>query len=151
MGSVSSAGEFYTPKQVGMVMAHPRPRAGLDRLRPLLRLGRPAHQVPVGSRREDDSPLAQELRAAPSSTAQEYTPETWAMTNMNMIIHDMQGQSDSFKNPKFRKGNHLQTFDRGSPTRCGIRTGKETDYDNDELDRFPKGAGFPGRKASSSS
>jgi type I restriction enzyme M protein len=24
---------------------------------------------------------------------------------------------------------------------------KETDYDNDELDRFPKGAGFPGRKA----
>ena len=31
---------------------------------------------------------------------QEYTPETWAMANMNMIIHDMQGQieiGDSFK------------------------------------------------------
>ena len=23
---------------------------------------------------------------------QEYIPETWAMANMNMIIHDMQGQ-----------------------------------------------------------
>jgi len=37
------------------------------------------------------------------------------MANMNMIIHDMQGQieiGDSCKNPKFRKGNRLQTFDR---------------------------------------
>jgi len=37
------------------------------------------------------------------------------MANMNMIIHDMEGQielGDTFKNPKFRKGNRLQTFDR---------------------------------------
>ena len=82
---------------------------------------------------------------------QEYTPETWAMANMNMIIHDMQGQieiGDSFKNPKFRKGNRLQTFDRiiANPM-WNQDWWKETDYDNDELDRFPKGAGYPGRKA----
>jgi type I restriction enzyme M protein len=46
---------------------------------------------------------------------QEYIAETWAMANMNMIIHDMEGQieiGDTFKNSKFRKGNRLQTFDR---------------------------------------
>jgi hypothetical protein len=48
--------------------------------------------------------------------AQEYVATTWAMANMNnMIIHDMEGQieiGDTFKNPKFRAGNKLQTFDR---------------------------------------
>jgi type I restriction enzyme M protein len=82
---------------------------------------------------------------------QEYTPETWAMANMNMIIHDMQGQieiGDSFKNPKFRKGNRLQTFDGVIANPMWNQDWwTETDYDNDELDRFPKGAGFPGRKA----
>jgi type I restriction enzyme M protein len=46
---------------------------------------------------------------------QEYVPETWAMANMNMIIHDMEGQielGDTFKNPKLRKGNRPQPFDR---------------------------------------
>jgi len=73
------------------------------------------------------------------------------MANMNMIIHDMQGQieiGDTFKNPKFRKGNRLQTFDRVIANPMWNQDWwKETDYDNDELDRLPKGAGFPGRKA----
>ncbi len=48
---------------------------------------------------------------------QEYVPETWAMANMNMIIHDMEGQieiGDTFRNPKFRadKGGKLRRFDR---------------------------------------
>jgi type I restriction enzyme M protein len=37
------------------------------------------------------------------------------MANMNMIIHDMEGQielGDTFKNPKLRKGNRPQPFDR---------------------------------------
>ena len=73
------------------------------------------------------------------------------MANMNMIIHDMEGQieiGDTFKNPKFRKGNRLQTFDRVVANPMWNQDWfKETDYDDDELDRFPKGAGFPGRKA----
>ncbi len=46
---------------------------------------------------------------------QEYTATTWAMANMNMIIHDLEGVieiGDTFKNPKFRLKNGLQTFDR---------------------------------------
>ena len=52
------------------------------------------------------------------------------MANMNMIIHDMEGQieiGDTFKNPKFRKGNRLQTFDRvdrQSDVESGLVQGK---------------------------
>ena len=73
------------------------------------------------------------------------------MANMNMIIHDMEGQieiGDTFRKPKFRQGNRLQTFDRAVANPMWNQTEfKEKDYDADELDRFPKGAGFPGNKA----
>lgn len=81
---------------------------------------------------------------------QEYVPETWAMANMNMIIHDMEGQieiGDTFKNPKFRTGaGKLRTFDRVIANPMWNQDWfTEADYDNDELDRFPTGAGFPGK------
>jgi type I restriction enzyme M protein len=82
---------------------------------------------------------------------QESEPGTWAMANMNMIIHDMEGEiqiGDTFRKPKFREGNRLQTFDRVVANPMWNQTEfKEKDYDADELDRFPKGAGFPGGKA----
>jgi type I restriction enzyme M protein len=63
----------------------------------------------------------------------------------------MEGQieiGDTFRNPKFRKGNRLQTFDRAVANPMWNQTEfTEKDYDADELDRFPKGAGFPGNKA----
>src|SRR5437879_3966503 len=81
---------------------------------------------------------------------QEYVAETWAMANMNMIIHDMEGKielGDTFKNPQFRKDNRLQTFDRVVANPMWNQDWwKEADYDADEFDRFPKGAGYPGRK-----
>ena len=82
---------------------------------------------------------------------QEYIPETWAMANMNMIIHDMEGQieiGDTFKNPKFRaeKNGKLRTFDRVVANPMWNQDWyTEADYDNDELDRFPPG--FPGKSS----
>jgi type I restriction enzyme M protein len=82
---------------------------------------------------------------------QEYVATTWAMANMNMIIHDMEGTieiGDSFKNPKFRSGNRLQTFDRVvSNPMWNQNWYKEEDYDADEMGRFPQGAGFPGAQS----
>jgi type I restriction enzyme M protein len=79
---------------------------------------------------------------------QEYVATTWAMANMNMIIHDMEGTieiGDTFKDPKFRAGNRLQAFDRViSNPMWNQDWFKETDYDADEWGRFPQGAGFPG-------
>ncbi len=55
---------------------------------------------------------------------QEYVATTWAMANMNMIIHDMEGMieiGDTFKSPKFRAGARNSLADasgsHGSPTR----------------------------------
>ena len=64
------------------------------------------------------------------------------MANMNMIIHDMEGQieiGDTFKNPKFRnKRGKLRTFDRVVANPMWNQDWfTENDYENDELDRFP--------------
>jgi type I restriction enzyme M protein len=150
-GSVSSAGEFYTPKEVGMVMARVLdPEPGMTVYDPCC--GSAGLLIKCQLALEEKMNLRSRKTYAPLQLyGQEYTPETWAMANMNMIIHDMQGQieiGDSFKNPKFRKGNRLQTFDRVIANPMWNQDWwKEADYDNDELDRFPKGAGFPGRKA----
>ena len=73
------------------------------------------------------------------------------MANMNMIIHDMEGEieiGDTFKNPKFRKNGKLRTFDRVVANPMWNQNWfTEADYDTDELDRFPAGAGFPGKSS----
>jgi len=65
---------------------------------------------------DDQMKLRSKIKYAPLKMhGQEYVATTWAMANMNMIIHDLEGTieiGDTFKNPKFRVGNRLQTFDR---------------------------------------
>jgi type I restriction enzyme M protein len=82
---------------------------------------------------------------------QEYIGGTWAMANMNMIIHDMEGKieiGDAFRNPKFRDNGRLRTFDRVVANPMWNQDWfVEQDYDNDELGRFPEGAGFPGKQS----
>ena len=95
------------------------------------------------AKKTKDAPLPLKL------FGQEYVPETWAMANMNMIIHDMEGQieiGDTFKNPKFRaeKSGQLRTFDRVVANPMWNQDSyTEADYDNDELDRFASRGRFP--------
>jgi type I restriction enzyme M protein len=150
-GSVSSAGEFYTPTEVGLVMAHIMdPEPGMEIYDPCC--GSAGLLVKCEIVLGEKMSLRSKKKYAPLRLhGQEYIPETWAMANMNMIIHDMEGSielGDTFKNPKFRKGNRLQTFDLVVANPMWNQDWwKEADYDADEFDRFPKGAGFPGRKA----
>jgi len=144
-GSVSSAGEFYTPAEVGMVMARiMAPEPGMEIYDPCC--GSAGLLIKCELALDEKMSLRSKKNYAPLKLyGQEYIAETWAMANMNMIIHDMEGEieiGDTFKNPKFRKRNHLRTFDRVVTNPMWNQ-----DYDADELDRFPKGAGFPGRKA----
>src|SRR5690349_5053317 len=71
--------------------------------------------------------LRSKIKYAPLKMhGQEYVATTWAMANMNMIIHDMEGTieiGDTFKNPRFRAANKLQTSTVSSPIPCGTRTG----------------------------
>ena len=150
-GSVSSAGEFYTPAEVGMVMARIMdPEPGMEVYDPCC--GSAGLLIKCELALDEKMSLRSKKNYAPLKLyGQEYIAETWAMANMNMIIHDMEGEieiGDTFKNPKFRRSNRLRIFDRVVTNPMWNQDWwTEKDYDADELDRFPKGTGFPGRKA----
>lgn len=150
-GSGQSAGEFYTPPAVGEIMALIMdPEPGMTVYDPTC--GSAGLLIKCEQVLEKKMALRSRKSFAPLKLyGQESTATTWAMANMNMIIHDMEGQieiGDTFRHPKFRKGNRLQTFDRAVANPMWNQTEfTEKDYDADELDRFPKGAGFPGNKA----
>jgi type I restriction enzyme M protein len=150
-GGGQSAGEFYTPGEVGEVMALIMdPEPGMTVYDPTC--GSAGLLIKCELALEQKMALRSRRSFAPLKLyGQESTPTTWAMANMNMIIHDMEGEieiGDTFRHPKFRKGNRLQVFDRAVANPMWNQTEfTEKDYDADELDRFPKGAGFPGNKA----
>ncbi len=158
-GSGQSAGEFYTPPAVGSIMSRVlQPEPGMEIYDPTCGSGGLLVKCEIEKERGFSNPrkggkdAGKKTRAPLKLFGQEYVPETWAMANMNMIIHDMEGQieiGDTFKKPRFRnKQGKLRTFDRvvANPMwNQGEYT--EADYDNDELDRFPAGAGFPGKSS----
>jgi type I restriction enzyme M protein len=100
-GSGQSAGEFFTPTEVGFLMAHiMRPRPGED-----------CHDFACGSAgllvklqlvaREMDPTAKLPLKL----TGQELQAESYAVAQMNGIIHDMEieiARGDTMINPKFR-------------------------------------------------
>lgn len=150
-GGGQSAGEFYTPAEVGRIMARiiqPKP-------------GNEIYDITCGSagllikcelELKRLMNLQSDSRYAPLKLyGQEYTPETYAMAWMNMIIHDMEGKieiGDTFRNPKFKVNNRLQKFDAVVANPMWNQDWfTSDDYDNDELNRFPNGAGFPGKQS----
>jgi type I restriction enzyme M protein len=150
-GSGQSAGEFFTPPEVARIMALIMdPEPGMSVYDPCC--GSAGLLISCEHVLDEKMTLRSKTKYAPLKMhGQEYVATTWAMANMNMIIHDMEGTieiGDTFKNPKFRAGNRLQTFDRVvSNPMWNQDWFKEDDYDADELGRFPQGAGFPGKQS----
>lgn len=150
-GSGQSAGEFYTPKEVGWVMAKiMQPEPGMEIYDPCC--GSAGLLIKCQLALEEQMKAGGQEQYAPVLLyGQEYTPSTWAMANMNMIIHDMQGEieiGDSFKKPKFRERGRVRSFDRVVANPMWNQDWfTEGDYDADELNRFPKEAGFPGKSS----
>ena len=150
-GSGQSAGEFYTPGEVGEIIAHVLvPDPGMEIYDPTCGSGGLLIKCELAM--EAKMTAADKTQYLPLKLfGQEYIPETWAMANMNMIIHDMEGRieiGDTFKNPQFRaeKNGKLRTFDRVVANPMWNQDWYiEADYDNDELDRFPPG--FPGKSS----
>ena len=150
-GSGQSAGEFYTPMEVGMVMARIlEQEAGMEVYDPCCGSG--GLLIKCQMALDEKMGLRSRKKYAPLKLyGQEYTANTWAMANMNMIIHDLEGVieiGDTFKNPKFRYRNRLKTYDRVVANPMWNQDWfTEKDYDADEFGRFPKGAGFPGKQS----
>jgi len=150
-GGGQSAGEFYTPKEVGMVMARILdPEPGMEIYDPCCGSG--GLLIKCELVLQDKMDLRSKKSFAPLKMyGQEYIASTWAMANMNMVIHDMEGLieiGDTFRNPKFLSKGGLKLFDRvvANPM-WNQELFTEKDYDADELGRFPKGAGFPGKQS----
>jgi len=150
-GGGQSAGEFYTPMEVGMVMAHILdPEPGMEIYDPCCGSGGLLIKCELAL--EEKMDLRSKKTFAPLKMfGQEYTANTWAMANMNMIIHDLEGEieiGDTFKNPKFLVSNKLRTFDRLVANPMWNQDWfTDKDYDADEYVRFPTGAGFPGKSS----
>jgi type I restriction enzyme M protein len=150
-GSGQSAGEFYTPKEVGMVMARIMdPQPGMDIYDPCCGSGGLLIKCQLVLQESMD--LRSRKSFAPLKMyGQENIATTWAMAKMNMIIHDMEGEieiGDTFLTPKFRTSTSLLTFDRVLTNPMWNQDWyTEKDYDADEFGRFPKGAGFPGKSS----
>jgi type I restriction enzyme M protein len=151
-GSGQSAGEFYTPPEAGEIISKVlQPEPGMEIYDPCCGSGGLLVKCEVAM--EERAQGGNGAKVAPLKLyGQEYVPETWAMANMNMIIHDLEGEieiGDTFKNPKFRVGGgRLRTFDRVVANPMWNQDWfTETDYDSDELDRFPAGGGFPGKSS----
>lgn len=150
-GSGQSAGEFYTPKEVGMIMARIMdPEPGMEIYDPCCGSGGLLIKCELVLQEKMDF-RSKKSFAPLKMYGQEYTANTWAMANMNMIIHDLEGEieiGDTFKSPKFLVKNKLQTFDRVVANPMWNQDWfTEKDYDADEYGRFPKGAGFPGKQS----
>ena len=151
-GSGQSAGEFYTPPEVGSIMSKVlQPGPGMEIYDPCCGSGGLLVKCEIAM---EESVLGSNGAAiAPLKLfGQEYVPETWAMANMNMIIHDLEGQieiGDTFKKPWFKNSaGKLRTFDRVVANPMWNQDWfTEADYDSDEFDRFPPGAGFPGKSS----
>jgi type I restriction enzyme M protein len=150
-GGGQSAGEFYTPPEVGTIMSRVlQPEPGMEIYDPTCGSGGLLIKCEIAM---EEATKGKKRTVAPLKLyGQEYTADTWAMACMNMIIHDMEGEieiGDTFKSPKFRDTRgKLRTFDRVVANPMWNQDWfTESDYDNDELDRFPSGAGFPGKSS----
>ena len=138
-GGGQSAGEFYTPLEVGMLMARiMQPEEGMEIYDPTCGSG----GLLIKCELELDRlmSLLSKKKCAPLKLyGQEYTASTWAMANMNMIIHDMKGRieiGDTMRNPKFREKAKLKTFDLVVVNPMWNQTGFDAKvYETDELER----------------
>ncbi len=151
-GSGQSAGEFYTPPEVASIMSKVlQPGPGMEIYDPCCGSGGLLVKCEIAM--EESVRGSNGAAIAPLKLfGQEYVPETWAMANMNMIIHDLEGQieiGDTFKKPWFKNSaGKLRTFDRVVANPMWNQDWfTEADYDSDEFDRFPPGAGFPGKSS----
>lgn len=138
-GQGQSAGEFYTPKEVGWIMAYILdPEQGQEVYDPACGSGGLLVKSQLALK-EKEKKISKPLRLY----GQEQNYVTYAMAKMNMIIHDMEGDiaiGDTLRNPKFLEGSVLKTFDLVVANPMWNQDGYDTEfYEADTFNRFEGG------------
>lgn len=149
--SGKSGGEFFTPPEVGEIMARiMNPEPGMQIYDPTC--GSAGLLIKCESVLNDRMQSEGKKVFTPLSLfGQEKETDNWAMAKMNMIIHDMEGDietGDTFNNPKFKDatGHGVRKFDRAVANPMWNQPDfREEVYTDDAYHRFP--AGNPGGKA----
>jgi len=140
-GQGQSAGEFFTPTEVGWIMAYiMRPGQGEE-----------IYDYACGSAgllikcelalQERETKVQRPLKLH----GQELTGSSYAIARMNMVIHDMTGEilrGNSMVNPKFRESDSsLKKFDIVVANPMWNQPFDTTVYENDPFDRFESQGG----------
>lgn len=103
------AGEFYTPREVVKVLVEClKPEEGFEVYDPCCGSGGMLIESYYYLKRLGKDPKKLFLYG------QELNDDTWAMSKMNVFLHDMEAQivqGDTFANPKFLEGGGLKRFD----------------------------------------
>ena len=146
-GQGQSSGEFFTPREVGFVMAKiVQPMGGetaydyacgsfglLIKLQLVLKKTDPLNKTPL------------------QLHGQELTGSSFAIACMNRIIHDMEGEvkrGNSMENPKFRDSSgRLKKFDIILANPMWNQPMGISIYENDPFDRFESQGGVTSSKA----
>ncbi len=136
-----SAGEFFTPQEVGWIMAYIlKPRQGEE-----------VYDYACGSAGlliKCELALMQRDRKVTNPLklyGQELTGSSYAIARMNMVIHDMEGEivrGNSMTNPKFRESDtSLKKFDLAVANPMWNQPFDEKTFENDAFSRFEEQGG----------
>ena len=148
-GQGQSAGEFYTPAEVGRLMARILdPQPGMTAYDPCC--GSSGLLIKCHLRLlETHGKAVNEHRELPPEVAplrlfgQEINPSTFAMSRMNAFLHDMDAEialGDTMRNPAFTsRSGHLRQFDLVTANPMWNQDFPEDLYRNDTTDRFASG------------
>ena len=145
--SGQSAGEFFSPTEVGWLMAYiMRPEQGEE-----------VYDFACGSAgllikcelvlHEREMKVKRPLKLY----GQELTGSSYAIARMNMIIHDMEGEivrGNSMTNPKFKQSDSkLKKYDIVVANPMWNQSYENTIYENDPYERFESQGGITTGKA----
>ncbi len=141
-GQGQSAGEFFTPKEVGWLMAYlMQPRQGEEVYDPCCGSGGLLIKCELALK-EREKKIARPLKLY----GQELTGSSFAIARMNMVLHDMEGEivrGNTMTNPKFLENSNLKRFDIVVTNPMWNQSNFDsTSYENDPFDRFASHGGF---------
>lgn len=147
-GQGQSAGEFFTPKEVGWLIAYiMRPNQGEEVYDPCCGSGGLLIKCQLALK-EREKEIARPLKLY----GQELTGSSFAIAQMNMVLHDMEGEiarGNTMTNPKFLDGSGLKQFEVIVTNPMWNQNNFDSGlYENDPFDRFSSRGGFaPGSSA----
>lgn len=141
-GQGQSAGEFFTPKEVGRVIARLiQPQQGEEIYDPCCGSGGLLIKCELELVRREgrvDRPL--------KLFGQELTGESFAIARMNMVVHDMEGEivrGNTMTAPKFSDDARLRRFDAVvTNPMWNQKTFDRATYEQDPFERFATNGGF---------